>query len=366
MRLLIIGLGLLIATPVAAQTDVFPAQPTSQVMDVANILTTAEEQALESAIKVLEDLKAAEIAVVTLPTIQDYEPYEVATAIGRAWGVGGQADIASGDPTRNHGVVMLVVPKVGNARGRCFIASGTGVEGWLTDAKAGAICRDDMVPHFRENDYAGGMLAGIATIQRHAEREIAARTPQPPPPPRDWTWFWIALGTTGTIILTLLGMNHWVWAPKRRAEEAKLQALRAEQERIRQLEYAKQQAEAALRAAEARAEAARRAEIARIAEAKRWAALTPEQQQAELAERERQRQLAEAQRIADEREAAARRKREDEARRKRQQEDDDRRRRDSYNSSSNWGGFSGSGGGGGGSSFGGGGGFSGGGGGSDW
>ena len=49
----------------------------------------------------------AELAVVTLPAIGDRAPVDVATAIGRAWGVGAKADI--GDERRNAGMVLLLL-----------------------------------------------------------------------------------------------------------------------------------------------------------------------------------------------------------------------------------------------------------------
>ena len=65
---------------------------------------------LEDLLTRLRAATGAEVAVVTLPTIDDHDEAEVALAIGRKWGVGAQADI--GDQRRNAGLVLLLVPRV--------------------------------------------------------------------------------------------------------------------------------------------------------------------------------------------------------------------------------------------------------------
>src|SRR6185312_2010798 len=97
-----------------------------------------------------------EIVVVTLPDIGQNDPNQVALQIGRTWKVGKFGK--PGDPTRNTGVIILVVPKETNSsgRGECFVGTGYGAEGFITDADAGDMCRA-AVEFFKRRDYAGGM-----------------------------------------------------------------------------------------------------------------------------------------------------------------------------------------------------------------
>src|ERR1041385_3194486 len=62
---------------------------------------------------------------------------------------------------------MLIVPKelAPDKKGQCFILTGTGSEGDITDARAGAVCRDSIIPHLRGKDYAGAVGAGIGAIE---------------------------------------------------------------------------------------------------------------------------------------------------------------------------------------------------------
>ena len=117
--------------------DLFPSQPTGYLNDIAGVVDAASARAIGDKIQRLRDATGAEIAVVTLPTIGDYAPSDVALEIGRAWGVGARADV--GDERRNAGVVVLLVPKQAGQRGRLFIATGRGVEGFVTDAIAGRV-----------------------------------------------------------------------------------------------------------------------------------------------------------------------------------------------------------------------------------
>jgi len=143
--------------------QLFPAGPTGYVTDVAGVLDPASTRDIEGRIAALKSTTGAEIAVVTLPTIGDYAPVDVAVTIGRAWGVGAKAVI--GDPTRNTGVVVLLVPRRNDDpnSGHIFIATGRGVEGFVTDAAAGRI-RDRMIPELARGDYGAGLLTGVVAL----------------------------------------------------------------------------------------------------------------------------------------------------------------------------------------------------------
>lgn len=157
--------------PLAAQpvdpriAALFPARPAGFVTDLTGTLDAGAKQRIEAIADRLRSVTGAEIAVVVLPTIGDRAAVDVAVAIGRAWGVGAKA--APGDPRRNAGVVVLLVPRREDDpnSGQVFIATGQGVEGYVTDLQAGRI-RDLMIPYFRDRNYGAGLEAGV--------RELAA------------------------------------------------------------------------------------------------------------------------------------------------------------------------------------------------
>lgn len=151
----------------AAQQPAIP-QPTGLVNDFARVLDAASVARLT---RIAEDVRVksrGEIAIVTLPNLEGREAADVALRIGREWKVGKIGD--PGDPTRNAGAVILLVPKETNSdgSGRCFVLTGQGTEGFITDATAAGICRA-ATPSFVARDYAGGLeIVTLLTAQRFA------------------------------------------------------------------------------------------------------------------------------------------------------------------------------------------------------
>jgi uncharacterized protein len=141
----------------------FPARPAGFVTDVAGIIDQAAEARITDLAERLKAATGAEIAVVTLPTIGDREEADVAREIGRAWGVGTAAEI--GDPTRNAGVVLLVVPRQKGrpGTGRVRVEVGRGLEGIVTDVTAGRI-RDLMGERLAREDYSGALQSGVEAL----------------------------------------------------------------------------------------------------------------------------------------------------------------------------------------------------------
>ena len=112
-----------------------------------------------------------EIAVVTMRDLRGRDAADVALRIGRQWGVGAAA--SAGDPTKNAGVVVLLVPKetASDGQGRISITTGRGVEGFIPDGVAGDI-RRAATPHFIQRDYGGGLLLIVSEIADRFAREF--------------------------------------------------------------------------------------------------------------------------------------------------------------------------------------------------
>jgi uncharacterized protein len=159
-------LALQLALPMAlsAQAGVdslVPQRPAGWVTDQAELLDAADEARVIDRLQRLRDSTGAEIAVVTLLDIGSHAPADVGLAIGRAWGVGGRHPV--GDPRRNAGAVLLLVPRTEAHRGEVDLRSGTGSEGFLTDARAGQIL-DAMLPDLRDGEYAAAIERGTVLL----------------------------------------------------------------------------------------------------------------------------------------------------------------------------------------------------------
>jgi uncharacterized protein len=159
--------------------------PSGYVNDFAGVLDPASVAHMDAVIREVKDKTRGEIAVVTLQDIGDRAPGDVALQIGRQWGVGAKGE--AGDPAKNLGVVVLLVPLKNHraGTGRLFIATGRGAEGFLPDARVGRI-RDAMTPYLAREQYGAGLAHGVDLIaQAFAQQFGVTLSGQPPPPPGD-------------------------------------------------------------------------------------------------------------------------------------------------------------------------------------
>src|SRR5437667_12800044 len=145
--------------------------PRGYVNDFAGVLDSASIRHMAAVITEVRDKTRGEIAVVTLADIGDRAASDVALQIGRQWGVGAKG--AAGDPAKNLGVVVLLVPLKNHrpGTGQVLIATSRGAEGFLTDAAVGRI-RDAMTPYLAREDYGAGLTLGVDLIAQAFAREL--------------------------------------------------------------------------------------------------------------------------------------------------------------------------------------------------
>lgn len=94
----------------------------------------------------------AQVAVVAVDEIASDDVFEFAYELFSAWGVGNKSD---------NGIGVLLVESEHEIR----FVTGYGIEGVLPDALCKRIQMQYMLPHFRNDDYDSGMVAGISAIR---------------------------------------------------------------------------------------------------------------------------------------------------------------------------------------------------------
>ncbi|WP_260738957.1 TPM domain-containing protein [Tunturiibacter lichenicola] len=135
----------------AESVSTLPA-PTGYVNDFAGVLSPSTKYSLENLCTQVDRQAHAQIAVVTIKTIDGDESIEdFATALEDKWKVGAKGT--------DRGVLMLFV--MTPRRGR--IEVGYGLEGVLNDAKVGDIGRS-MVPAATQGDYNTAIPLGVRQI----------------------------------------------------------------------------------------------------------------------------------------------------------------------------------------------------------
>jgi uncharacterized protein len=148
-----LGIVLLLVLPMALAGESvksLPA-PTGYINDFAGVLSPSTKQEMETLCGQVDRQAHAQIAVVTIKTLDDDQTIEeFATELEDKWGVGNKED---------RGVLMVLV--MTPRRGR--IEVGYGLEGILNDAKVGDIGRS-MVPAANRGDYNTAVPLGVRQI----------------------------------------------------------------------------------------------------------------------------------------------------------------------------------------------------------
>lgn len=146
----LLAAALLALAPLARALDV--PYLSGRVVDEARLLDDAAAKDLNATLKAYEEKTGRQIAVLTLPSLEGEALEDFSIKVARTWKLGRKG--------ANDGILILVARDDHKAR----IEVGYGLEGPLTDASAGRIIRDQMVPHFRADDYAGGLKAGVDAV----------------------------------------------------------------------------------------------------------------------------------------------------------------------------------------------------------
>jgi uncharacterized protein len=146
-----------------------PVRPTPQrlVNDFAHVLSKDQVNQIENSLTDFARKTSTQFVIVTVPDLQGYDKADFAYQIGEKWGVGQKEN--------DNGLVILLKPKTNDSRGEIFIATGYGLEGVLPDAILnGAVVDNEMIPRFKQNDYFGGLAAGLNVMMDIAGGEYTA------------------------------------------------------------------------------------------------------------------------------------------------------------------------------------------------
>jgi uncharacterized protein len=177
----------------------YPNPDSGYVTDIAGLLSRDEEERIEHVLWQVESNKKVEIIVVTINSIGDYPGVkaasieEFARKLFDTYGIGNMP--------ANNGVLLLVASGDRNARIELGAAYGHG-----RDADAQRIMDREILPHFRNGNYAKGISKGVEAIIRDFAGMRILRL-----------WHTVA---TAAIVLTLIlvavslfltGKRGWGW-----------------------------------------------------------------------------------------------------------------------------------------------------------
>jgi uncharacterized protein len=137
---------LLICGMAARGENIKQIRPAGYVTDLAGIIQPQTKSQLEAMCAELEQKTGAQMAIVTVKSLDGEQIEEYTADLYKQLGVGQKKD--------DRGVLLLVAPNERKARPEI----GYGLEPVINDARAGDAARL-MVPFFRKGDYGGGISA---------------------------------------------------------------------------------------------------------------------------------------------------------------------------------------------------------------
>lgn len=149
---------LVLLLPVAAvcqQVSSLP-KPTDYVSDFAHVMSPEAIQKIDYVCGEVDHEAHAQIAVVTVKTLDGDDVSDYAVKVYQKWGLG-----AKKGQYQDRGILILIAVQ---DRKR-FISTGYGLEGILPDGLVGQIGRQ-MVPMLRSNDFDGAMELAVGQISQ--------------------------------------------------------------------------------------------------------------------------------------------------------------------------------------------------------
>ena len=150
IRTLIVLAIALLALPAAAQE--LPPRPDGPVYDGANMIDDAVEAQLDERLRAYNRETGRSVIVATVPNLDGETVEGYAVELYETWGIGGEET--------DEGALLLVAQEERKIR----IEVGYGSTPTLTDAASGRIIRNTITPAFKQDDYTGGIVAGVAQM----------------------------------------------------------------------------------------------------------------------------------------------------------------------------------------------------------
>jgi uncharacterized protein len=136
---------LVLCAPAATAEQVKNLKPQGYVNDFAGVLSAQAKDKLTALCGEVDQKAEAQIAIVTVSSLEGQPVEQFTHDLFTAWGVGPKQ--------KDRGVMILVAP---NDR-KYWTEVGYGLEPILPDGKVGGFGRE-AIPFFRQNDYSGAVL----------------------------------------------------------------------------------------------------------------------------------------------------------------------------------------------------------------
>lgn len=125
---------------------------TSPVVDLAGLLDENQSNSLREALQNIHQNKGPQISILTVPSLNDIPIEDYTMSVAQKWRLGTE--------NKDNGIILVVALEDRKVR----IEVGQGLEGDLTDAYSKRIIDYDILPYFRNGQFAQGLISGVRGI----------------------------------------------------------------------------------------------------------------------------------------------------------------------------------------------------------
>ena len=153
----------------AAAQPVSQLRPVGYINDFAHVLDSNTTAQLESTCQQIDQKAHAQIAVVTIQSLDGSDIESYAVDLFKQWGIGSKAS--------NRGVLILFATQDRHYR----IEVGYGLEPILPDGKVGSIGRE-AVPLLKQGDYNGAVVLMTSRVAEVIAQDAGVQLEGPRPP----------------------------------------------------------------------------------------------------------------------------------------------------------------------------------------
>ena len=133
-----------------------------RVNDYAGMLSPGVEHQLDLLLQAFEQSDSTQIVVLTIPSLEGESLEDFSMRVAEQWRIGRKG--------LDNGAILIV----SRADRKVRIEVGYGMEGRLTDLKAGRIIREAIVPEFRAGRFDQGVVSGVQAIIDSVRGEFKA------------------------------------------------------------------------------------------------------------------------------------------------------------------------------------------------
>ena len=146
-----------------------PPLPPNPVVDLAGIIDDSVQTKLNRYLRELEQKTTAQMAILTVKSLQGESLEEFSITIAHnKWKLGQKG--------KDNGVLLVIALKERKYR----IEVGYGLEGILPDSLVGSIGRQYLVPYFRKGDYSDGIYAATLAIANEIAKDAGVKITEMP------------------------------------------------------------------------------------------------------------------------------------------------------------------------------------------